>query len=95
MTPLAQFWWHQRRAFRALVRRRRPVLFVEAPATQPHPSSLCKCFGPEPGMDHAALAHSDHDPGCLWLAAMCKTCLGCGWCSACGGEGVEPAAGVE
>ncbi len=46
MTRWAQFRWHQWRAFRALFRRRRPVLVFDPPAESSHPSTLCKCFGP-------------------------------------------------
>lgn len=89
MSRWAQFWWHQRRAFRALARRRRPVLFVGAPES-PHPASLCTCPNIT-GVTHPIdLARNDHRADCPWLAAMCKTCDGDGTCSTCGGDGIEP-----
>lgn len=85
---LPVFWFHTRRAFRALLPRRKPMAFVDvlhAPVESNHPSMLCSCDGGDPV---GALA--DHDPGCAWLAAMCGQCHGTGWCPRCGGDGCEP-----
>lgn len=46
-----------------------------------HPSQLCKC--PE-GID------GPHLTDCPWLAAMCKTCIGTGYCTRCHGDACEP-----
>ncbi len=52
----------------------------EPPAS--HPSLLCKC--PDGGNGSP---FGDHLENCLWLAAMCKTCEGTGWCPSCRGDG--------
>lgn len=80
----------QRSAWRALFRRRRQL--VELPAPEPdkitHPAQLCRCFFGPADPSHDVL--KDHDPGCLWVAAMCEGCAGTGWCVKCGGDGTRP-----
>lgn len=94
MSRWSRFAMFQRAAWRQLFRRRSKArLLAESDALANalgHPSSLCKC-GPH-GTPHMHLAHSDHQPGCAWMAAACKTCGGDGCCTGCGGDGVEPTA---
>jgi hypothetical protein len=54
-----------------------------------HPSELCRCAGVPVSHHHASRA-VDHDSDCPWLAAMCRTCTGTGWCITCGGDGTQP-----
>jgi hypothetical protein len=85
------FLMFQRAAFQALFRRRdnRPDPWPDISDYPAHPSTLCRCFD---GVvdDPPALAHADHKPGCLWVAAMCKECHGTGWCIHCAGDGTDP-----
>ncbi len=82
---LRAFAMFQRSAWRALFRRRSPVVELPAAPEGPsHPSQLCRCLDGRP-----ASIMSDHDGDCPWLAAMCRTCSGTGYCSACGGDGTN------
>lgn len=58
---------------------------VTPPEGPQHPIELCKCAC---GQDAPP---TQHDAGCLWLAQMCRTCQGNGWCPKCGGDGTAPA----
>lgn len=49
-----------------------------------HPSELCRC--PDDGW---GMRRSDHEPGCEWAAAMCRTCDGSGHCPVCFGDGTH------
>lgn len=58
-----------------------------------HPSQLCRCPGRISEDDAARVDANDlpdHEPGCPWVAARCRTCCGHGWCPRCGGDGIEP-----
>lgn len=86
MSRLSRFWIYQRAAWRALFRRR--VRTIDLPMAMdgpPHPSVLCRCNDGAP-----ADALADHMQGCEWLAMMCKSCGGTGWCERCGGDGTAP-----
>lgn len=90
MGRLRQFFMFQRAAARALFSRRKLVSAedVIGPSGISHPSQLCRCFvGPA---DATRDVLSDHEPGCLWVAAMCSRCSGTGWCIGCGGDGTAP-----
>ena len=94
MNRLRHFVMFQRAAIRALFRRAPKAIevfmdFGAAPAVISHPAQLCRCFGQrlaDPAYDVLA----DHNPGCLWVAAMCEGCAGTGWCVKCGGDGTRP-----
>lgn len=49
-----------------------------------HPSLLCRC----PGWQDDDVV--EHHPACAWLAAMCRSCEGNGWCPTCHGDGTRP-----
>lgn len=46
-----------------------------------HPIELCKCAcGPD---------GAEHNEGCAWAAARCRTCVGSGYCPECFGDGTR------
>lgn len=48
-----------------------------------HPSQLCRCTC------GSTAPPEEHEPGCEWLAAMCRTCSGSGHCPLCLGDGTK------
>lgn len=65
------------------------VLMLTDTTLPPHPSTLCACSCGKEG------ALKDHDAACKWLAAMCRTCEGNGWCKACMGDGTRASSAAE
>jgi hypothetical protein len=60
-----------------------PVSTLCGSPPEGHPSELCCC---ECGPDGFP---EEHDPTCAWLAQMCETCDGSGYCVGCGGDGCK------
>jgi hypothetical protein len=89
MGRIRKFFMFQCASARALFGRRRATDDIEViPVEGCHPSQLCRCFVGPANATRGVLA--DHDPGCLWVAAMCTRCSGTGWCIGCGGDGTRP-----